>query len=65
MNYSELLRALSDSDREDWLFNDERSVYTYKENLNIRIEKKILIFKVISLLVGLGQPTIQTKTPTL
>ena len=40
MKYPELLRIIRESDKEDWLFNDERGIYTYKGDLNIRIERR-------------------------
>lgn len=40
MEYPELLRIIRESDKEDWLFNDERGIHTYKGDLNIRIERR-------------------------
>ena len=40
MEYAKLLEIIRESDKEEWLFNDERGVYTYKGDLNIRIERR-------------------------
>ncbi|EHR1005931.1 hypothetical protein Q9Y03_005130 [Vibrio harveyi] len=44
MNYSSLESILNSGDREDWLFNDERGIFTYKRDLNLRIERKEIDF---------------------
>lgn len=45
MTYEELKKILDSSCKEDWLFNDSRGIYTYKNNLNIRIQRKDIDFE--------------------
>lgn len=40
MTYDELLTIIDESGRDDWLFSDERGVYTFIHNLNVRIERR-------------------------
>lgn len=40
MTYDELMVIIDESEREDWLFSDERGIYTFKHNLNVRIERR-------------------------
>jgi hypothetical protein len=40
MNYDQLKEKIKNSTRDDWLFNDERGIYTFKEDLNLRIQSK-------------------------
>ncbi len=44
MNYNELQETILSSHSRDWLFNDERGIYTYKNNLNIWIKRKDIDF---------------------
>jgi len=44
MDYNELKQTILDSNMNDWLFNDERGIYTYKNNLNIWIKRKDIDF---------------------
>ncbi len=38
MNYNNLKKILMNSERDDWLFNDQRGgVFSYKEDLHLRI----------------------------
>ena len=40
MTYDELIGIVYGSAKEDWIFTDERGIYTYKRDLNIRIHRK-------------------------
>lgn len=40
MTYYELIEVLLDSKADEWLWNDERSTWTFKNDLNIRLMKK-------------------------
>ncbi len=40
MTYDELMVIIDESERDDWLFSDERGVYTFKHNLNVRIQRR-------------------------
>ena len=44
MTYEELKKILRESTKRDWLFSDERGIYTYKNNLNIWIKRKDIDF---------------------
>ncbi len=44
MTYDECKKILSESSRQDWLFNDERGIYTFKNNLNLWIKRKDIDF---------------------
>jgi len=44
MDYNELKQTILDSNMNDWLFNDERGIYTYKNNLDIWIKRKDIDF---------------------
>jgi hypothetical protein len=44
MKYNDLKNIILSSNREDWLFNDERGIYTYKNDLNIWIQRKDIDF---------------------
>ncbi|AMJ98447.1 MULTISPECIES: hypothetical protein [Alteromonas] len=39
MTYDELMSVIDTSQQDDWIFSDERGKYTYKKDLNIRIER--------------------------
>ncbi|WP_100637288.1 hypothetical protein [Marinomonas sp. ef1] len=39
MTYDELMSIIDKSQKNDWIFSDERGIYTYKNDLNIRIER--------------------------
>ena len=40
MTYQELIAMIKNSSQSDWLFNDERGLYTYKNDLHLRIERR-------------------------
>lgn len=40
MTYDELLSIIDESEKDDWVFSDERGVYTFKHDLNVRIERR-------------------------
>lgn len=40
MTYDELLTIIDESEKDDWLFSDERGIYTFIHNLNVRIERR-------------------------
>jgi len=40
MTYQELIKTIRESEKEDWLFSDERGIYTFKGDLNLRIERR-------------------------
>lgn len=40
MTYNELKEVFASCNKEDWLFDDKRGVYTYKQDLNLRIVRK-------------------------
>jgi len=40
MTHSELIKTIVGSEPTDWLHDDQRGIYTYKSDLNIRIERK-------------------------
>lgn len=44
MTYNELKEIISISRKEDWLFNDERGIYIYKNNLAVRIKRRDIDF---------------------
>lgn len=44
MNYDELKEKIKSSTKNDWLFSDERGSYTFKEDLNLRIQRKEIDF---------------------
>ncbi|RXJ78063.1 hypothetical protein CRV03_03580 [Arcobacter sp. F155] len=44
MTYNELDEVIKDSTKADWLFNDERGIYTFKNDLNLRIQRKEIDF---------------------
>lgn len=44
MTYNELEKAIRNSTKADWLFNDERGIYTFKNDLNLRIQRKEINF---------------------
>jgi hypothetical protein len=39
MQYSQIMNILATSNRDDWFFHVENSVYTYKDDVNLRIEQ--------------------------
>lgn len=40
MDYSKLLDLIDESDKDGWLFNDKRGIYTLKIDVNLRIERR-------------------------
>ncbi len=44
MTYEELKKIVKESSKHDWLFSDERGIYTYKHDLNIWIKRKDINF---------------------
>jgi|LakWasM115_HOW13_FD_contig_121_10837_length_2407_multi_7_in_0_out_0_2 hypothetical protein len=40
MEYSELQEILRNSNRDDWNYSDDKGVYAYKGDLNLRISRK-------------------------
>ncbi|MEH6642796.1 hypothetical protein [Vreelandella glaciei] len=40
MNHEKFLSIIYNSDKSDWLFSDEKGVYTYKPDLHVRIERR-------------------------
>lgn len=40
MKYKDVIEILRTSEPTDWLHDDQRGIYTFKDNLNLRIEKK-------------------------
>lgn len=44
MTYDELTRLMNESTKDDWLFNDERGIYTFKYDLNLRIHRNDIDF---------------------
>ena len=45
MEYDQLITIVLGSNREDWLFSDERGIYTFKHDLNIWIKRKDIDFE--------------------
>jgi hypothetical protein len=43
MKYDELMKIIYNSQKGDWAFNDERGIYTFKNDLNVRIQKKDIV----------------------
>jgi len=39
VKYSEVQQAIKNSAASDWIFSDERGAYTYKGDVNLRIER--------------------------
>ena len=39
MTYDQLTNLIHESSKEDWLFSDERGIYTFKKDLNLRIQR--------------------------
>lgn len=44
MNYEELQEIFRTTVKDEWLFNDERGIYTYKNDLNLRIQRREIDF---------------------
>jgi len=44
MDYNRLKQTILDSNIHDWLLNEERGIYTYKNDLNIWIKRKDIDF---------------------
>lgn len=44
MTYNELRRIIQSSQKDDWLFDDQRGVHTYKEDLNLRLQRNEIDF---------------------
>jgi hypothetical protein len=40
MTYEELKQLLQESKKEDWLYDDERGIFTFKKDLNITIRRE-------------------------
>lgn len=40
MTYDELIELVYNSTKNEWVFTDERGIYTFKKDLNIRIHRK-------------------------
>jgi hypothetical protein len=39
MTYDQLKQLIHESSKGDWLFSDERGIYTFKNDLNLRIQR--------------------------
>ena len=40
MTYDELMQMVYGSTKDDWVFSDERGIYTFKKDLNVHIHRK-------------------------
>lgn len=44
MNYNDVMEILKNSSQSDWIFDDSKGSYTYRDDLNLRIQRKEIDF---------------------
>ena len=44
MSYKELMKSILNTSKHDWLYNDERGIFTLKNDLDVRIVSKEIDF---------------------